>query len=79
MRILSRCLKSAVATTVLLLGSNTFCYADVLVGGALRNMQIDPGQSFQISASAPEPATMLLLGIGLVLLAGVAKKGKGEQ
>ncbi len=78
MRILSRYLKSAVATTVLLLGSNMFCYADVLDGGTLGNIQIDPGQSFQISAS-PEPATMLLLGIGLVLLAGVAKKGKGEQ
>lgn len=79
MRILSRCLKSVVATTVLLLGSNTFCFADVLDSGVLRNIQIDPGQSFQISASTPEPATMLLLGIGLVLLAGVAKKGKGEQ
>lgn len=79
MRTISRYLKPIFAIILLLLGSNTFCSADVLGGVTLKNIQIDPGQSFQISASTPEPATMLLLGIGLVLLAGVARKAKGEQ
>lgn len=73
-----RSIKSVIAATVVLLASKTFSYAAVLDGGVLRNIQTDSGQNFQISASTPEPATMLLLGIGLVLLAGVARKGRGS-
>lgn len=74
MKIVSRCIKNLVAIIVLLVGSSSHCYADVL-GGTLRNLRIDPVQSLQISAE-PEPATMLLLGVGLILLAAVSKIGK---
>lgn len=76
MKILSRYIKVIIAAIVLLIGNSTFCYADIL-DGALRNIQIDSVQSFQTSA-APEPATMLLFGIGLVLLAAVARKGNNK-
>lgn len=78
MKILSR-IKYVVASVVLLLGNKTLCDANVLEGGAMRNVQIDSGHSFQMASSVSEPATMLLLGVGLVLLAGFAKRGKGEQ
>jgi hypothetical protein len=74
MKILSRCIKNVVAIIVLLLGSSSHCYAAIL-GGTMRNLRIDPIQSLQMSAE-PEPATMLLLGVGLILLAAVSKKGK---
>ena len=78
MRILSCCFKFLVTSCLMLLWENTLCSASILDGGSLKNVKIDPLQSLQFSASTPEPATMLLLGIGLVLLAGVARKGKGE-
>ena len=74
MKILLRCIKNLVAIIVLLVGSSSLCYADIL-GGTLRNIRIDPVQSLQMSAE-PEPATMLLLGVGLILLAVVSKKSK---
>ena len=76
MKVYPRYIKVIVATVMLLIGSNTFCFADIL-NGTLSNIQIDSAQNFQTSA-APEPATMLLFGIGLVLLAAVARKGNNK-
>lgn len=75
MRILQRYVQCIIAMAVLLLVSSTFCYADILNAPSI-NIQFDPVQSFQMSASRPEPATMLLLGIGLILLSAVLRKGK---
>ncbi len=74
MKILSRCIKRSVAIFGLLVGNSSLCYADIL-DGTLRNIRIDPVLSLQMSAE-PEPATMLLLGVGLILLAAISKKGK---
>lgn len=67
-------LKSAAATIVLTIGSATTSY-----GANLNSTLGEQINVLQLNNSSPEPETMLLLGIGLLLLATVARKGKSKS
>ncbi|BHH85726.1 PEP-CTERM sorting domain-containing protein [Desulforhopalus sp. 52FAK] len=68
-------LKSIVSTIVLLVGTATSSYGSQISNPFSQSLG-GQAQVFQLSNSTAEPETMLLLGIGLILLAAVAKKGK---
>lgn len=70
-----RYLQSVTATIVLLVGSVTISYGESL-NSALPTSLGEQLDVLQLNSSAPEPETMLLLGIGLLLMATVARKGK---
>lgn len=71
-------LKTTIATTVILVGATTSSY-----GASINNIFSDTfgaqAAGLQLTRSTPEPETMLLLGIGLLLLATVLKRGKRKQ
>lgn len=73
-----RYLKIIIASLVLLVGATTSSYG-ANVHNIFSNMFGEQVGGLQLAGSAPEPETMLLLGIGLLLLATVLRRGKKKQ
>lgn len=71
-------LKSIVPTTVLLVSSTTASYAANL-NSVMSSTLVEQFDVLNLRSSTPEPVTMLLLGVGLLLLAAVARKGKSKS
>ncbi len=68
-------LTTIVSTALLLAGSVATSYGSQ-VNNPFNKGLGEQTQLFQLTHTTPEPETMLLLGIGLILLAAVARKGK---
>lgn len=73
-----RYLKTTIATIVVLGGTTTLSYG-ANVNNILNNTFGAQADGLQLTGSAPEPESMLLLGIGLLLLATVLRKGKKKR
>ncbi len=71
-------LKTIVTTTALLVTTATVSYGSNL-NSVVNSTFVEQFDVLNLRSSAPEPVTMLLLGIGLLLLAAVAKKGKSQS
>ncbi len=71
-------LKTIVTTTALLVTTATVSYGSNL-DSVVNSTFVEQFDVLNLRSSTPEPVTMLLLGIGLLLLAAVAKKGKSQS
>ena len=69
------CLKTTIATVVLTVGNSASCYG-ASINNVFSNILGEQAQGVQLINTTPEPETMLLFGIGLILLAAVSRKGK---
>ena len=69
--------KSIVSTTALLVGTATTSYGSQ-ISNSFSNGIGEQIKGLQLSNTTPEPENMLLLGVGLILLAAVARKGKNK-
>ena len=78
MKNIVRYLHTVTATIVFLIGSATLSYG-ANTSGALSKSISEQLDVLQLGSSSPEPETMLLLGIGLLLMATVARKGKSRS
>lgn len=71
-------LRTTITTIVLLVGATVSSYA-ANVNNILSNTFDAQASGLQLTSSTPDPESMLLLGIGLLLLVTVLRRGKKKR